>query len=182
VAQARALLDWHAHHEFCSSCGSSTRAAQGGALRFCADCRTEHFPRVNPVVISVVVRGEECLLGRGSGWPAGMFSALAGFVEAGETLEDAVRREILEESAIRVGEVRYLRSQPWPFPSSLMMGCIAEALSSEIRVDSNELEDARWFGRDRVLAALAGKGDGFFVPPALSIAHHIVRAWAEGRA
>lgn len=180
VAQARALLDWHAHHSFCSNCGEKTRAVQGGAVRLCVDCGTEHFPRVNPVVIMTVTRGERCLLGRQKGWPPGMYSALAGFVEVGETIEDAVRREVLEEAGIRVGAVRYLESQPWPFPSSLMIGCTGEAESEEISVDLVELQDAKWIEREQMRKAieLPGAGDGFFVPPAMSIAHHLLRAWA----
>lgn len=180
VAQARALLDWHAHHTFCSNCGEKTRPVQGGAVRLCVDCGTEHFPRVNPVVIMTVTRGDRCLLGRQKGWPPGMFSALAGFVEVGETLEDAVRREVFEEAGVVVGAVHYLESQPWPFPSSLMIGCRGEAESEEIRVDHVELQDARWVEREQVRKAIETPGatDGFFVPPAMSIAHHLLRAWA----
>jgi NAD+ diphosphatase len=180
VAQARALLDWHMHHSFCSNCGEKTRPVQGGSVRLCIDCQTEHFPRVNPVVIMTVTRGERCLLGRQKGWPAGMYSALAGFVEVGETLEDAARREVFEEAGIRVGAVRYLESQPWPFPSSLMIGCTCEAESEEISVDLVELQDAKWFEREQVRKAieLPGSVDEFFVPPAMSIAHHLLRAWA----
>lgn len=180
VAQARALLDWHEHHTFCSNCGEGTRPVQGGAVRLCIDCGTEHFPRVNPVVIMSIVRGERCLLGRQKGWPPGMYSALAGFVEIGETIEDAVRREVFEEAGVRVGKVHYLESQPWPFPSSLMIGCRGEAESEEIDLDPAELQDAKWFGRDLVRGALENPGsvEGFFVPPAMSIAHHLLRAWA----
>lgn len=180
VAQARALLDWHAHHGFCANCGEKTRPVQGGAVRLCVDCGTEHFPRVNPVVIMTVTRGERCLLGRQKGWPDGMYSALAGFVEVGETVEEAVRREVFEEAGIRVGKVHYLQSQPWPFPSSLMIGCIGEAESEEISVDFVELQDAKWIDRDQVRQAIESPGsvDGFFVPPALSIAHHLLRHWA----
>ena len=179
VAQARALLDWHVHHVFCSNCGEKTRAVQGGAVRLCIDCGTEHFPRVNPVVIMSVTRGERCLLGRQKGWPTGMYSALAGFVEVGETIEDAVRREVFEEAGIRVGAVRYRESQPWPFPSSLMIGCAGEAESEEITVDFGELQDARWFEREQVRKAIESPGSaaGFFVPPAMSIAHHLLRRW-----
>ncbi len=180
AAQARALLDWHAHHSFCSDCGEKTRPVQGGAVRLCIDCQTEHFPRVNPVVIMAVTRGERCLLGRQKGWPTGMYSALAGFIEVGETIEDAVRREVREEAGIVVGEVSYLASQPWPFPSSLMIGCLGVAESEEISVDHVELQDARWFERDLLRLAIEnpGSADGFFVPPAMSIAHHLLRHWA----
>jgi NAD+ diphosphatase len=179
-AQARSLVDWHGRHRHCAACGGATRSALGGAQRVCADCAAEHFPRTDPVAISVVARGDRCLLGRSPGWPVPMYSALAGFVEPGETLEEAVRREVQEEAGVRVGAVRYLSSQPWPFPSSLMIGCLAEAESEEIRVDPVELEDAAWFRRDAVLAALAGAGRELVVPPPFALAHHLIRAWAEG--
>ena len=183
LAQARTLIDWHANHRFCSSCGEPTRVADAGYMRVCPDCSGEHFPRTNPVAIMVVARGDKCLLGRQRGWPAGMFSALAGFIEPGETIEEAARREVLEEAGVHVGAVRYVASQPWPFPASLMIGCIAEGLSDEIVVDSTELDDARWVPRDSILRALAGAGakDGFFVPPPMAIAHQLILTWAEGR-
>lgn len=181
AAQARSLLDWHARHAWCPACGGKTRAAPGGGQRRCVDCAAEHFPRTDPVAIALVHRGDRCLLGRGRGWPPAMFSALAGFVEAGETLEEAVRREVLEESGVHVGGVRYLVSQPWPFPSSLMLGCLAEATSEALRVDPSELEEARWFGADAVRAALAGRGAGLVLPPPFAVAHHLIRAWVETR-
>jgi len=179
AAQARSLVDWHARHGFCAVCGERTVPEVGGAHRRCIACRAEHFPRTDPVAIAVVTRGDRCLLGRSPGWPATMFSALAGFVEPGETLEEAVRREIFEESRVRVGAVRYRLSQPWPFPSSLMMGCIAEATSDAIEIDPAEIEDARWFERETVRAALDGRADGLVVPPPFAVAHHLIRAWAE---
>jgi NADH pyrophosphatase NudC (nudix superfamily)/biotin carboxyl carrier protein len=153
AAHARTLVDWHARHRHCAACGGHTRSVLGGANRVCFDCQAEHFPRTDPVAIAVVVRGNQCLLGRGPGWPAQMFSALAGFVEAGESLEDAVRREVLEESSVRVGRVTYLASQPWPFPCSLMLGCVAQAESEAIAIDPAELEEARWFSRDALRQA-----------------------------
>jgi NAD+ diphosphatase len=180
AAQARAMVDWHRRHGHCAECGGHTRSVQGGANRICFDCQSEHFPRTDPVAIAVVVKGDRCLLGRGPGWPDGMYSALAGFIEAGESLEDAARREVLEETGVRVGAVRYLRSQPWPFPSSLMIGCIAEAESEEIEIDPAELDDAKWFSRDALRAALAGKREDLHVPPPFAIAHHLIRAWVEG--
>ncbi len=180
AAQARTLVDWHRRHGHCGECGGHTRSVQGGAHRICFDCQTESFPRTDPVAIAVVVKGDRCLLGRGPGWPDGMYSALAGFIEAGESLEDAARREVLEETGVRVGAVRYLRSQPWPFPSSLMIGCIAEAESEEIEIDPAELDDAKWFSRDALRAALAGKREDLRVPPPFAIAHHLIRAWVEG--
>ena len=182
AAHARTLVDWHARHGHCAVCGGHTRSVMGGAHRVCFDCQAEHFPRIDPVAISLVVQGDRCLLGRGPGWPAAMYSALAGFVEAGETLEEAVRREVMEEAGVRVGAVRYLRSQPWPFPSSLMLGCVGEAETSEIRVDPVELEDARWFSRDALRAALDGRRGDLAVPPPFAIATHLIRAWVEGYA
>lgn len=179
AAQARSLVDWHARHGFCAACGARTVAEMAGAHRRCIACGAEHFPRTDPVAIAVVARGDRCLLGRNPGWPPGMFSALAGFVEPGETLEEAVRREVQEESHVRVGDVRYLRSQPWPFPSSLMIGCIATAESEEIRIDPAELEEARWFTREQVCAALSGSGNPLTLPPPFAVAHHLIRAWAD---
>jgi NAD+ diphosphatase len=178
-AQARSLVDWHDRNSYCSGCGEPTRTAQGGTLRYCGGCDREHFPRTDPVAIAVVVSGDDCLLGRSSGWPGNMYSALAGFVEPGESLEEAARREIFEESSIRVGRVRYLESQPWPFPSSLMVGCIAEAETREIRIDPQELADARWFGRTTLRAALGGETSELTVPPPVAIAHRLIRAWVE---
>ena len=179
AAQARAYVDWHARHRFCAACGGHTRSVQAGANRVCFDCQAEHFPRTDPVAIAVVVRGERCLLGRSPGWPGRMFSALAGFVEAGESIEDAVRREVFEEAGVRVGRVRYLLSQPWPFPSSLMIGCIAHAESEEIRIDPGEIEEARWFSRDALRAALDGRRSDPSVPPPFAIAHHLIRSWVH---
>jgi len=177
AAQARHLVDWHARHGFCPGCGERTRPKHGGWSRWCAGCSTEHFPRTDPVVIMLVVDGARCLLGRQAAWPRPFFSALAGFVECGETLEEAVRREVDEESGISVGEVRYLASQPWPFPASLMLGCVANAASSEIRVDHSELEEADWFTRDEVRAALDAPTPRLAVPPPMAIAHHLIREW-----
>jgi NAD+ diphosphatase len=180
AAQARALIDWHVRHGYCAACGGGTRAALGGAHRVCRECQAEHFPRTDPVAIGIVVRGDRCLLGRQRGWPGNMYSALAGFVEAGETLEEALRREVREEAGVAIGAVRYWRSQPWPFPSSLMLGCIADAESDAIRIDPAEIEDARWFTRDEIRAALEGRPGPLSVPPAFSIAHQLLRAWIGG--
>jgi NAD+ diphosphatase len=193
AAHARTLVDWHARHRHCAACGGHTRSVLGGANRVCFDCQAEHFPRTDPVAIAVVVRGDQCLLGRGPGWPAKFFSALAGFVEAGESLEDAVRREVLEEAGVRVGRVTYLASQPWPFPSSLMLGCVAQAESEAIAIDPAELEEARWLSRDALRAALQvsrsepkasedhqeRRRDDLLMPPPFAIAHHLIRAWVE---
>jgi NAD+ diphosphatase len=181
VAQGRSLIDWHARHRYCAACGARTRPRMAGYLRACTSsgCAREHFPRTDPVVIMLVVGGERCLLGRQVVWPRPFFSALAGFVEPGETIEEAVRREVMEETSVSVSEVRYHSSQPWPFPSSLMIGCIAEGASEAIQVDSSELEEARWFTRDQVRAALAAPTDELAVPPPMAIAHQLIRAWVE---
>jgi NAD+ diphosphatase len=181
AAQARSLVDWHARHQHCAVCSGATQPKFGGLQRNCLDCGAEHHPRTDPVAIVLVVRGDRCLLGRGPGWPDRMYSALAGFVEPGESIEEAARREVLEESAVRVGDVRYVASQPWPFPSSLMIGCLGEALSEEITVDRTELQDAAWFDRAVVRQALEGRHDELIVPPPFAIAHQLMRAWiAEG--
>ena len=179
VAQARALVEWHATHPFCARCGAPTMLAQGGAMRRCGKCAAEHFPRVNPVVIMLVVGGERCLLGRQAAWPRGMFSTLAGFVETGETIEEAVRREVREESGIEVGTVAYHSSQPWPFPSSLMIGCIAEALSEDVTIDLHEIDDVRWFPRETVLRACRGETDAseLFLPPLIAIGRRLCGVW-----
>jgi NAD+ diphosphatase len=181
AAHARSLVDWHARHGFCAACGSSTLAVMGGAHRRCPECSAEHFPRTDPVAIAVVGCGDRCLLGRGPRWPDTMFSALAGFVEPGETIEEAVRREVREESGVVVGRVRYVKSQPWPFPSSLMIGCVAEATSETLAVDHTELAEARWFGLDEIRAALEGRPGPLAIPPPFAVANHLIRAWAEGR-
>ena len=184
LATARSLIDWHARHGFCAVCGQPTRMREGGYARKCTSesCGAEHFPRTDPVTIMLVVDGDDrCLLGRQARFPKGNYSALAGFMEPGEAIEDAVRREVFEEAGIVVGEVRYHSSQPWPFPSSLMIGCICEATTTEIALDQDELEDARWFDRESVKAGLAGQGPGsLFLPPSFAVAHHLARAWAEG--
>jgi NAD+ diphosphatase len=179
AAQARQIVDWHARHGFCPGCGERTQPRDGGWSRRCATCSSEHFPRTDPVVIMLVSDGGRCLLGRQGAWPRPFFSALAGFVEAGETLEEAVRREVAEETGVRVDEVRYHASQPWPFPASLMLGCMARATTHEIELDRHELEEAAWFGRDEVRAALAAPTARLALPPAMAIAHHLIRAWAE---
>jgi NAD+ diphosphatase len=181
LGQAKAILSWHARHGFCANCGAATRPSAAGWRRDCDVCKTQHFPRTDPVVIMLALDGERCLLGRQSRWPKGMYSCLAGFVEPGETIEEAVRREIREEAGIACGEVSYLASQPWPFPSSLMIGCFVRAASSDIVVDDVELEDARWFARDDVLAMFENRHPEGLTPPApMAIAHHILRVWAQG--
>jgi NAD+ diphosphatase len=179
VAQGRSLLAWHDRRTFCSNCGAKNRAIRGGHARVCTDksCATEHFPRTDPVVIMLVIDGDDCLLGRGAHFPTRMFSALAGFVEPGENIEEAVRREVFEETGVHVGEVHYTASQPWPFPSSLMIGCIAEATSREIIIDETELADARWFKRAELEAAMNGDDSLLMLPPPLAIAHGLLQHW-----
>ncbi|MEL6503120.1 MAG: NAD(+) diphosphatase [Pseudomonadota bacterium] len=188
VAQAGALLAWHGTNRFCSYCGGKTQAREAGAKRQCTACGRQHFPRTDPVVIMLTVRGDHCLLGRSHHFPPGMYSALAGFVEPGETMESAVRRETFEEAGIRIGAVHYHATQPWPFPHTLMIGCYAQALEETIVKDEAELDDCRWFHRDAVRAVLAGEGekneDGspkFFMPPKLAIANRLVADWVEGK-
>uniref|UniRef100_A0A9E7ZUM1 NAD(+) diphosphatase n=1 Tax=Bosea sp. NBC_00436 TaxID=2969620 RepID=A0A9E7ZUM1_9HYPH len=179
LGEAKAVLDWHARHRFCAQCGGKTVAGASGWRRECTSCGALHFPRTDPVVIMLVTRGDACLLARQARFAPGMYSCIAGFVEPGETIEDAVRRESWEEAGLRVGNVRYLASQPWPFPSSIMMGCIAEALGDEITLDMTELEEGRWFPREEVLQMLEGKHpDGLACPQHIAIANTLVRAWA----
>lgn len=183
LAQAKAVLHWHNTHRFCGRCGSKTALAASGWRRDCPQCNAQHFPRTDPVVIMLAVDGDRCLLGRQARFPQGMYSCLAGFLESGETLEDAVRREIFEEAGIRIGKVQYLGSQPWPFPASLMMGAIAQATSTEITIDAVELEDARWFARQEAQALLDGTHfKGLNSPVKMAIAHHLLKAWLEGSA
>jgi NAD+ diphosphatase len=180
IAEAKALLHWHARHRFCANCGAPTRMVEGGWRRDCRSCNGQHFPRTDPVVIMLASDGERCLLGRSGRFAATMWSCLAGFVEPGESIEDAVRRETREEAGIVCGRVSYFMSQPWPFPTSLMIGCHAEALSSDLTVDRTELEDARWFSREEVAVMLMRRHpQGLTTPPPVAIAHHIIRAWIE---
>ena len=180
LAHARALLDWHQRHRFCGVCGAPTSAGEAGAMRRCEACGANHFPRTDPVVIMVVWREDRCLLGRKGGWGT-RYSALAGFVDQGETIEEAVRREVKEEAGIEVDDVRYHASQPWPFPSSLMIGCFAHAATEDIAIDPVELEDARWFTRAEVRRAITSPSPelGFSIPDRIAIAHHLIRDWAE---
>lgn len=180
LAEAKAMLHWHARHRFCSHCGAPTQVLNAGWKRDCAACKSEHFPRTDPVVIMLAIDGDRCLLGRQARFAQGTWSCLAGFVEPGETIEEAARREILEEAGVVCGEVRYFRSQPWPFPMSLMIGCHARAASTAIVVDRSELDDARWFDRREAALMLARRHpDGLNTPPPIAIAHHIIRAFVE---
>ena len=182
LAQARSLLHWHERHRFCSVCGRSTVAMRGGQVRQCTNCEAQHFPRIDPAVITVVgdPATDRCLLGQSRGRLSrlGMYSALAGFVDQGEAIEEAVSREVMEEAGIQVKNIRYHSSQSWPFPCSLMIGCLAEAVTTTIRMDDEEMSDVRWFERREVLLALDGKSKVLSVPGPIAIAHHLIRAWA----
>jgi len=180
LAMAKSMLDWHARHRFCANCGAPTDAAQAGFRRDCSACGTQHFPRTDPVVIMLIARGDKCLLGRQSRFAPKMYSCLAGFLEPGETIDDAVRRETFEEAGVRVGRVEYVTSQPWPFPSSIMIGCIGEAETDDIVIDRTELEDARWFSKEDILRMLAEEHEEFAAPSPIAIARHLIREWAKG--
>jgi NAD+ diphosphatase len=180
LAEGKALVGWHARHRFCPNCGAATHLVEAGWRRDCPSCRAQHFPRTDPVVIMLPVAGERCVLGRSHRFAAGMWSCLAGFVEPGEAIEEAVRRETREECGIVCGRVRYFACQPWPFPASLMIGCHAEALSHEVVIDRAELDDARWFEREEVASMLLRRHPGgLSTPPTVAIAYHIIRAWVE---
>jgi NAD+ diphosphatase len=176
---ARSLVDWHARHRFCAVCGTPTELFRGGWGRRCGSCNAEHFPRVDPVVIMLAEYEDRVLVGRQAGFPPGFFSALAGFVEPGESLEEAVARELFEEAGIRVSNVSYVASQPWPFPSSLMIGCRAVATDPALTLDTTEIEAAMWVDKAEVRAALAGDiGATFMAPPPLAIARYLLEDWA----
>ena len=177
IASAKSLFDWHRTHRFCSTCGHESVMAMAGWQRDCPACDRSHFPRTDPVVIMLITHGNSVLMGRSPNWPEGMYSLLAGFVEPGETIEAAVRREVFEEAGIRVGEVEYLSCQPWPYPSTLMIGCSGLALGKDITIDPVEIEDARWMSREEMLDVYAGRHP--LVKPAKvgAIAHFIIQRW-----
>ncbi len=181
AAAAKGIFEWRRTHRFCACCGGRNLVSHGGWRARCPDCGREHFPRVDPVVIMLILDGDRVLLGRQAVWPERMYSLLAGFIEPGETIEEAVRREVAEESGIRVGEVRYVASQPWPFPASLMLGCAGRAESRRITVDPHEMEDAIWAGKAEIAEALAGRHDRIIPARPGAIARIILKAWVEGR-
>jgi NAD+ diphosphatase len=180
-AQARAVLHWQRRHRFCGACGGAIAFQRGGWLGRCAQCGLEHYPRTDPAVIVAVTDGERLLLGRQASWPPRRYSTLAGFVEPGETLEQTVVREVMEESGVRVRSSRYLASQPWPFPSSLMLGFIADAEPDPPQANE-ELEDARWFTRHEIGAALRGETAeaGLLLSPSISISRWLIECWHAG--
>jgi NAD+ diphosphatase len=178
AATARSLFEWHRRHRFCSACGQPSQSAAAGWQRVCPPCGAEHFPRVDPVVIMLPLFGDRCLLGRQSIWPKGRMSALAGFVEPGETIEEACAREVKEEAGLIATRVTYFASQPWPFPSSLMIGLFAEVASDRAIADGAELEEVRWLTRDEARAALEDRHPEVLPPSALGISRHLIEAWA----
>ncbi len=180
LAEAKAVLGWHARHRFCPNCSAPTQLTQGGWRRDCPSCKAEHFPRTDPVVIMLPIAGERCVLGRSPRFPQTMWSCLAGFAEPGESIEEAVRREVAEEVGLACARIKYFASQPWPFPSSLMIGCHAEAVTENIIIDKSEIEEARWFDREELVLMLTHKHpERLTTPPSIAIAHHIIRAFIE---
>ncbi len=177
---AKAVFEWRRRHKFCSACGAESRVAEAGWKRVCPACGTEHFPRTDPVVIMLPVRGDQCLLGRQAAWPKGRFSALAGFVEPGETIEEACAREVREEAGLTVTTVAYRASQPWPFPNSLMIGLEAEVAAGEAAPDQTELEALIWLSKAQARDLMAGRMEGMSSAPPLAIAHWLLKAWCEG--
>ncbi|QIE57103.1 NAD(+) diphosphatase [Pikeienuella piscinae] len=180
AAAAKGIFEWRLTHGFCSNCGARNEVVFAGWRFDCPSCGRQHFPRTDPVVIMLVLDGDNVLLGRQAIWPERMYSLLAGFMEPGETVEEAVRREVMEEAGVPVGEVRYVTSQPWPFPASLMIGCAARAEATTIRLDENELEDAIWVPKDEIAAALAGRHDSIAPARKGAVAQVILRCWTEG--
>ncbi|HEY8003621.1 MAG TPA: NAD(+) diphosphatase, partial [Phenylobacterium sp.] len=179
LATAKQMFEWRRRHQHCAVCGQPSEAREGGWKRQCPSCEAEHFPRTDPVVIMLPYHGERCMLGRQERWPPGMFSALAGFLEPGESIEEACARELSEEAGLRARKVRYHSTQPWPYPSSLMIGLIAEVEDDEGAPDQTELSEVRWFTRDEARELIAGKIDGTFAPQRLAIAHQLIKAWVE---
>jgi NAD+ diphosphatase len=185
VSTGKAIIDWHARYSFCANCGTKSEIAEAGWKRICSDCGTEHFPRTDPVAIMLAVHGDKCLLGRGPGFRAGFISALAGFIEPGETIEEGCARELMEEAGVIMTSARIIANQPWPFPSQLMIGLIAQVSSPDLNLDTDELAEAIWFSRDEARSLLSDggcvvNGNTLRAPPPMAIAHHLIKAWVEG--
>jgi NAD+ diphosphatase len=181
AGQAKALIDWHRRHRFCANCGTETAPADSGYRRDCPQCSAQHFPRTDPVVIMLPLLGEECLIGRNARFPGDLYSAFAGFIEPGETMEEAVARELKEEVSLEITSVRYHASQPWPFPSSLMLGCYAQAATKDFRIDAHEIEEARWMTKEEARARLADQiDDGIKMPTSIAIARLLITDWVQG--
>jgi len=179
LATAKAMFEWRRRHLHCAVCGQPSEARDGGWKRQCPSCGAEHFPRTDPVVIMLAHHGERCMLGRQEAWPKGMFSALAGFLEPGESIEEACARELAEEAGLRTRKVRYHSTQPWPYPSSLMIGLIVEVENDEGTADQTELSEVRWFTRQEARRLLANELEGTSCPPRLAIAYQLIKAWVE---
>jgi NAD+ diphosphatase len=179
IGAARAVFEWHSRNRFCANCGTPSRVVEAGWVRKCDACNAEHYPRVDPVCIMVPTFGERCFLGRQKAWPRGMHSALAGFIEPGEAIEEAVARETLEEAGLKVREVTMHSTQPWPFPHSLMIGVLCEVEDDKDTVDTTELESGRWFTRDEAKQLIAGKHAECWAPPPFAIAHQLLKTWSE---
>jgi len=179
LATAKSMFEWRRRHQYCAVCGQPSEAREGGWKRQCPACEAEHFPRTDPVVIMLAYHGDRCMLGRQEIWPKGMFSALAGFLEPGESIEEACARELAEEAGLRTRNVRYHSTQPWPYPSSLMIGLIAEVEDDEGTPDQTELSEVRWFTRGEARRLIRGGIEGVFCPQPMAIAHQLLKAWAE---
>ena len=179
AATAKSMFEWRRRHRHCSACGEHTNVVDGGWKRQCPACNAEHFPRTDPVVIMLAVHGERCMLGRQEAWPKGMYSALAGFLEPGETIEEACARELEEEAGLKTVSVAYHSTQPWPYPSSLMIGLVAQVANDEATPDQTELSEVRWFTKPEARGVLAGEMEGVFAPGAMAIAHQLLKTWAE---
>ena len=182
LGQAKAIFEWHNSHTYCSRCGEKSNIVEGGYKRVCNHCKAEHFPRTDPVVIMLATYNDQAFLGRQKRFPPGMYSALAGFIEPGESIEEAVARELNEEAGIIINDATYHSSQPWAFPNSLMIGCIAESTSEKFKLDEIEIDEGRWFQRTELKDAINGNGNSnFFVPPKMAIAHHLIKAFVENK-
>jgi len=179
LATAKSMFEWRRKHRHCAACGDISEVAEGGWKRVCPSCKAQHFPRTDPVVIMLAVHGEKCLLGRQAAWPKQMYSALAGFLEPGESIEEACARELFEEAALRATKVRYHSTQPWPYPSSLMIGLIAEVENDEAVPDNIEIDEVRWFTREETRALVAGGLPDAKAPGMMAIAAQLIKAWSE---